>query len=508
MSLLKLGLLSLAALVAVRASAAEVDDALREAVKRGDRIAASRLLDAGAAVDARAADGTTALHWATRADSVETVKLLLEAGADARAATPYDVTPLYLAAENGSAAVIAALLAAGADPNTAAPTGQTALMTAVRNGRIDAITVLLDNGAVLDARDPEFEQTALMIAVREGYPDVVALLLERGADVNAHTLVGETPAFIPPCKRTGCFSEGAGINRGGIPDRGWRPAAKGGLTPLLYAARDGRTAEAKLLLAAGADVEQAEANGIRPLLMALLNNQLGVVDLLLERGADVNADDFWGRAPLFAAVEYRNRDLRHRDLVDAPVDRAALLDVIERLIERGADVNARTREWPYSRTAFTSDLSWVDMTGQTPFVRAALSGDTTTMRLLLEHGADPNIATFEGTTALMAAAGVNWTVAQTYTESPQALIDAINICLEHGADVNAVNSMGVTAIIGAANRGSNDIIRLLHAKGARLDIADKQGRSPLRWAEGVFLATTGAEIKPETIAVLKELGAR
>jgi ankyrin repeat protein len=491
MSILRLGVLTLAGLVAADASAAEGDAALHDAAKRGDRIAAARLLDEGADVDARAADGTTALHWATRADSLPTVELLLEAGADARAATPYDVTPLYLAAENGSAAVLAALLAAGADPNTAAPTGQTALMTAVRNGRIDAITLLLDHGAVLDARDPEFEQTALMIAVREGYGDVVALLIERGADVNAHTLVGPTPAFIPPCKRTGCFSEGAGINRGGIPDRGWRPAAKGGLTPLLYAARDGRTAEARQLLAAGADVELAEANGIRPLLMALLNNQLGVVELLLEHGADVNADDFWGRTPLFAAVEYRNRDLRHRDLVDAPV----------------ADVNARTREWPFSRTSFTSDLSWVDMTGQTPFLRAALAGDTTTMRLLLEHGADPNIATFEGTTALMAASGVNWTVAQTYTESPQALIDAINICLEHGADVNAVNSMGVTAMMGAANRGSNDIIRLLHAKGARLDAVDKEGRSPLRWAEGVFLATTGAEIKPETIALLNELAA-
>jgi ankyrin repeat protein len=378
----------------------------------------------------------------------------------------------------------------------------------VRNGKLDAVTTLLDHGAALDARDPEFEQTALMVAVREGHSDVVALLLERGADVNAQTKIGPTPAFIPPCKRTGCFSEGAGITRGGIPDRGGRPAAKGGLTPLLYAARDGRTHEAAQLLAAGADVELAEANGIRPLLMALLNNQLGVVDLLLAHGADVNADDFWGRTPLFAAVEYRNRDLRHRDLVDAPVDRAALLEVIKVLIERGADVNARTREWPHSRTSFTSDLSWVDMTGQTPFVRAALSGDTTTMRLLLEHGADPHIATFEGTTALMAAAGVNWTVAQTYTESPEALIEAIELCLELGLDVNAVNSMGVTAIIGAANRGSNDIIRLLHSKGARLDVVDKQGRSPLRWAEGVFLATTGAEIKPETIAVLKELGAR
>lgn len=505
MSLLRLGVLILAALVAVHASAGDAGNALHEAAKRGDRAAVARLLDAGVDVDARAVDGTTALHWATRADSLETVQLLLEAGADVRAATPYDVTPLYLAAENGSAEVLAALLEAGADPNTAAPTGQTALMTAVRNGRLDAITLLLDHGAELDARDPEFEQTALMIAVREGHEDVVALLIERGADVNAHTLIGPTPDFIPPCKRAGCFSEGAGINRGGIPDRGWRPAAKGGLTPLLYAARDGRTAEAKLLLTAGADVELAEANGIRPLLMALLTNNLGVVELLLEHDADVNADDFWGRTPLFAAVEYRNRDLRHRDLVDAPVDRAALLDVIKELIERGADVNARTREWPHSRSSFTSDLSWVDMTGQTPFVRAALSGDTATMRLLLEHGADPNIATFEGTTALMAAAGVNWTVAQTYTESPEALIEAINICLEHGADVNAVNSMGVTAMMGAANRGSNDIVRLLYEKGAKLEVVDKQGRSPLRWAEGVFLATTGAEIKPETIALLNEL---
>ena len=124
MSLLRLGLLSLAALVTVEASAAGVDDALRDAAKRGDRIAAARLLDSGADVRAIADDGTTALHWATRADSLDTVKLLLEAGADARATDLYDVTPLYLAAQNGSAAVIVSLLAAGADPNTVAPTGR------------------------------------------------------------------------------------------------------------------------------------------------------------------------------------------------------------------------------------------------------------------------------------------------------------------------------------------------------------------------------------------------
>jgi uncharacterized protein len=504
---------SLALLAASFASAApQGASPLIEAAENGDRIAASRLLDQGALVDARAVDGTTALHWAARADRLDTVRLLLESGADADAADRYGVTPLYLAAENGSPAVIAALLDAGADVNAVAPIGETALMTAVRGGVVEAVTLLLDRGAAVDARDREFEQTALMLAVRESHPDVVALLLERGAAVDARTRVGPTPKFVPPCKGTGCGSEGVGINRGGLPDRGRRGAALGGMTPLNYAARDGRTAEAELLLAAGANVELAEANGMRPLLMALLNNQLGVAQLLLARGADPNADDFWGRTPLFAAVEYRNLDMNNRDM-DAPttngVDREPLLAMIAELIEHGADVDARTREVPPSRRWLYSlgDVSWVDFTGQTPFLRAALSGDVATMRLLLEHGADPNLATPAGTTPLMAASGVNWVVAQTYTESPQSLLEAIQLCLEHGADVNAVNSMGLTALLGAANRGANDIIRLLVANGARVDVVDNEGRSALRWAEGVFLAAVGAERKPATIALLEELGA-
>jgi ankyrin repeat protein len=107
----------------------------------------------------------------------------------------------------------------------------------------------------------------------------------------------------------------------------------------------------------------------------------------------------------------------------------------------------------------------------------------------------------------MAASGVNWVVAQTYTESPQSLLDAIQICLDHGADINAANSMKLTALLGASNRGANDIIRMLVANGARVDVVDKEGRSALRWAEGVFLAAVGAERKPATIALLEELGA-
>jgi ankyrin len=407
--------------------------------------------------------------------------------------------------------VIAALLDAGADANDVAPIGETALMTATRIGVVEAVALLLDRGASVDARDRDFEQTALMLAVREAQPQVVELLLARGADVDARTRVGPTPSFVPPCKGTGCGSEGVGINRGGLPDRGRRGAALGGMTPLLYAARDGRAKEAELLLAAGADVEIAEANGMRPLLMALLNNQLAVAHLLLASGADVNADDFWGRH-FFAAVDYRNLDMNNREQ-DSPttngVDRAPLLDMLALLIEHGADVNARTREVPPSRRWLYSlgDVSWVDFTGQTPFLRAALASDTAAMRLLLEHGAEPNLPTAAGTTPLMAAAGVNWVVAQTFTESPQAQLDAIALCLTHGADVNAVNSMGLTALLGAANRGANEVIRVLAANGAKLDVVDKEGRTALRWAEGVFLAAVGAERKPATIALLEQLGA-
>ena len=183
--------------------------------------------------------------------------------------------------------------------------------------------------------------------------------------------------------------------------------------------------------------------------------------------------------------------------------------LIKVLLERGANRNVRMKEVPPIRRHFlkgTGSLSWVDFTGQTPFLTAALSGDVTVMRLLLEHGADPKIPTFQGTTALMAAAGVNWVFYQTYDEGPKALLEAVQLCYELGMDVNAVNSMGLTALHGAANRGSDDIIRFLVEKGAKLDVKDKEGRTPLTWAEGVFLATHPAKPKPSSIELLREPG--
>jgi len=514
MSRRRLSAACLSLLLLLPSAAAGASDApLVEAVARGDATVVRALLAEGADVNAQGVDGTTALHWAVHTDRLPIAGMLLRAGADASAGDRYGVTPLYLACVNGNADMIRRLLEAGSDANAVDPAGETALMTAARTGVPAALRVLLERGARVDTREPEFQQTALMIAVRENHAPAVRLLVEHGAAVDARTRTGQTPAFSPPCKGTGCGSEGVGINRGGLPDRGRRGEARGGLTPLLYAARDGRPDAARLLVEAGADLELADANGIRPLLMAVLNNHLDVARLLIARGAEVNADDFWGRTPLWAAVEYRNLDMNNRDQdspTDNGVDRAPILAFIEELIGAGANVNARTREVPPSRRWLYSlgDVSWVDVTGQTPFLRAALSGDTAAMRLLLKHGADPNLATPAGTTPLMAAAGVNWVVAQTYTESPQALIDAVTLCLELGADVNATNSMGLTALLGAANRGSNDIIELLVRRGARLDVKDKEGRSALRWAEGVFLAAVGAERKPQTIALLEELLAR
>jgi ankyrin repeat protein len=150
-------------------------------------------------------------------------------------------------------------------------------------------------------------------------------------------------------------------------------------------------------------------------------------------------------------------------------------------------------------------LSWVDFTGQTPFLRAALSGDVTTMRLLLQYKADPNIATFGGTTPLMAAAGVNWVYFQTFDEGQDKLLEAVKLCVSLGQDVNAANSMGIRAIHGAANRGSDGIVRYLAAQGARLDAKDNQGRTARTWAEGVFLATHAAIPKPTTMRLIDEL---
>ena len=503
-------------------SAAEVKSSpLAEAAAYGDMTALRALLAAGK-IDANTPDrdGTPALHWITRVGDIETAKLLVAAGADVNAANRLGVVPLHLAIAAGDAAMTRWLLERGADVARPDRTGEPPLMIAAHAGDGAVAKALLDHGAKVDVRDATFGETPLMVAVRDQRFEVAKLLLNSGADANAQTAAVTPPRFIPPGESPKGLSRGIGIIRAGWPEgRGKRFPAAGSKTPLLYAARAGHVALTQLLVERGAKLELADGNGVTPLIEALLNasifrvnrdgrsDHLEVAKLLLDAGANVNATDWYGETPLWTAVDLRNLELGPGDKSAGVRDEA--LELIGRLLTAGALPNARTREFPHERrylVVVVGSVAWVDLAGQTPFLRAAAAGDVTVMKLLLEHGADPSIATSGGTTPLMVAAGVNWAVDETYTEGPAALLEAVMLAHSLGNDVNAVNSMGVAAIHGAANRGANDVIEYLAANGARLDIADKQGRTPLDWAAGVFLATHPPVRKPDTIALLERLG--
>jgi ankyrin repeat protein len=485
-----------------------VPGAIADAARNRDMATVRALLKPGvdaSVVNAPGYDGTPALHWVVLVDDIATAKLLLAAGADPKLANRLGITPLAVASTNGNAEMIRLLVAAGADANALDTVGEPPLWAAVRSGSLDAVKALVDNKASLAFKDAA-QQTTLMLAVREDHPDIVKYFVDLGADVNARTRTGQTPGWVLPNSVAG-FGHGIGIVRGGLPERGSRYLIPGGLSALFYAARDGRTESAKILVNAGADLKQTDPNGITPLMMAINNTHMETAKFLIDKGSDINVVDWYGRTPLWAAVEARNMDVDNATFKNGVV-REPILEVIKILLEKGADPNTRMKESPPIRRFIlptTGTLAWVDFTGQTPFLTAALSGDVAAMKLLLAHGADPKIPTFGGTTALMAAAGINWVVDQTYDEGPAALLEAVKLCYELGMSVNDMNSMGLTAIDGAANRGSDEIIKFLVEKGARLDVKDKEGRTPLNWAEGVFLATHPGEAKPSSMKLIQQL---
>lgn len=473
---------------------AAADSPLADAVQQGHAEVVRSLLADSANIDAAQVDGTTALHWAVRRNDRLTTELLINAGARPAAANRYGITPMYLAALNGNAELITLLLDAGVDANAALPGGETAVMTAARTGSADAVEVLLDQGADIFARESTGGQTALMWAVLENHVPVVELLLEHGADVNAATMARPPRGWQPP-------------------DIGYRASAAvvipfaiatpdGGMTPLLFAIRNGNMAMTQYLLEQGAELELASANSTSPLLLALLNGQVDIATMLLERGANPNALDDYHRGPLFAAVDLRNFNFQRYP--EQPGDGHDPLDLISQLLARGADPNQQSLNVPIHGHLILNE-SWVDFDGQTPFIHAALSGDITVMRLLLEHGADPGILTDEGSTALMAAAGVNWKPTQTFTRSQDEYIEAIALCLELGIDVNAVNSQGLTAMHGAAHRGWTPVIEMLAEQGADFGLREAEGRLPLDYAAGIFLTVSTSPPQPAASALIEGL---
>jgi ankyrin repeat protein len=494
---------------------------LADAARQGDIQTVQALLQQGLDVNGLGLDGTPALHWAVRVDDQDLVNLLLRAGADVNAANRYGQAPLHVAVQQRHAGMMQLLLDAGANVEQADGSGEPPLLIATRLEDPALVDLLLAHGAEIDGRDLRYGQTPLMLAVREGNAALVQRLLSAGADVNAQSLAGEEHRRVLPSEVPVGTSQGVGINRSGLPERGMRYPITGMKTPLLFATREGNLELTRVLVEAGADIEMADANGITPLINAILNysvvsvkrapqsDHLKIAHYLIDAGANVNAQDWYGQTPLWVAVDIRNLEMRVTDTENF-VNRDEVYALIETLLAQGAEPNPRMKEFPPERRfiAGTGFNGWVDMTGQTPFLRAAIAGDLKVLRLLLDHGADPNITTTDGTSPLMVAAGVSWAVAETYDEGADALLEAVKLTHSLGNDINGVNSMGVRAIHGAANRGSNAIIEYLAANGAQLDVKDNEGRTAISWAEGVLTGARAPTRKPETIALLQELAKR
>ncbi len=491
---------------------------LVEVARQGDADAVRALLRQEMDVNAPGIDGTPALHWAVRVDDRNMASMLLDAGADVNRTNRYGMAPLHVAVQNRHVDMARQLLESGADTEAADGSGELPLHLAIRTGAYDMLELLLSHGAQVDGRDLNYGQTPLMLAVREENIALVRRLLEAGADLDAQSLAGEEHPRVLPSDVPVGTSQGVGINRSGLPDRGMRYPITGMKTPLSYATRQGNLALTRILVEAGADIELADANGITPLINAILNHSvvnvnrsgksdhLAIAQYLVEAGANVNAVDWFGQTPLWASVDMRNLEFSVTQTSNR-VDREAAFTLIESLLAAGAEPNPRIREFPPERRfiAGTGFNGWVDMTGQTPFLRAAIAGDLRVLHLLLDYGADPSMATVGGTTPLMVAAGVSWALAETYDEGPEALLETVQLTHALGNDINAVNSMGLRAIHGAANRGSNDIIEYLAANGALLDVADNEGRTPVRWAEGELTGARAPTRKADTIALLQAL---
>src|SRR5690606_25096684 len=322
------------------------------AVKAGDRDAAFELARSKPNVQAAEADGTTALHWAVRQDDYELADRLLRAGADAGARNRYGVTPLHLAALNGNARMTARLLEAGADANEVSVEGQTALMTAARAGHVDAARVLLDHGADVDAREEWHGQTALMWASAQGHPAMIELLVARGADVNARSNVEEWER-----------------QRTADPRDKWLPP--GGLTPLLFAARENCLACIPVLVKAGADLNATTPDGISAVTIALINGHYDVAGALVEAGTDPNLYDYTGRGALYAAIDFNTMPASNRPAPKVLENELTALDVARMLLERGADPNARLTRMPPYRAKLDRGNDTIYQAGTTPLFRAA-----------------------------------------------------------------------------------------------------------------------------------------
>ncbi len=442
---------------------------LADAVRDGNTTAAVALLKQHADVNAPQADGITALAWAVRENDADMVDRLLKAGADAKAANRYGVTPLYLACVNGSAPMIEKLLKAGADPNSATTEGETALMTVARTGSAEAAKVLLAHGADVNSKEQWREQTPLMWAAAECHPEVAQELIAHGADVNAKQVEWQWERQVTK-----------------EPREKWMPL--GGFTPLHFAARQGCLAGAELLVKAGAEINAKNPNGFSPILLAIINAHYDVAAYLVNAGADVNIADEVGRTPLYAAVDMHTLPDSNLPWPSELNNKLTSLDLIQVLLAHGANVNAQLiKQQPY-RSKVDRGADTMLTGGTTPLLRAAKAGDVEVVKVLLAKGADAKLTTRFGVTPVMAAAGLGTKEEDTTgrRKTQAEAVESIQLFLNAGVDINAIDRNGDTALHGAAQKGDDQVVQFLADHGAKLDIQDKKGRTPLDAANGLM----------------------
>ena len=525
---------------------------IADAAEGGDKTALQSLLDHNADVNAAQLDGATAIHWAAYRNDLAMADLLIAAHANLKAANREGSTPLALASLNGSAAMIDKLLKAGADANEKGPHGETALMFASRNGNVEAIKILLDHKADVNAKEALRGTTALMWAAEQGHAAAAKVLIDHGAMVGAVSSPdskGGTAYLAPPIQSRlrsaqgagGLGTRGTGARSGGgrqlvaaadagedvvaVADAAAAAAAfgrqqntdGGGLTALVYAARQGNLETVKVLVDAGADVNQTTKYGWTPLLTATQNRNYKIAQVLLEHNADPNIANKGGWTPLYLATD--NRNIEGGDY-PVPAPDMDHLEYIKLLLDKGANPNARVcgvKSTPAqcqgdsteTRTIFT--MQWLYEDGATAFWRAAQSGDVTLMKLLLAKSADPKIATAHNVTPLAVASGIGWVEGITYEWSEAENLKAVKLCLDLGIDPNAADDEGRSALHGAAHKGRNQVVQLLVDRGARLDAHDLGSRDtvngamlgvtwiPLHYSQGlVRVGVQSAIAHPET----------
>ena len=442
------------------------DSPLADAVEKQDAQQVTQLLQQKVDPNIAQVDGMTALHWAVYHDDFQTAQLLVNQGAQPEPQNRYGVTPLYSACLNGNPAIVRLLLKAGADANSTFSSGETALKTASRTGNPEVVQLLLKHGAKVNPGGPG--QTALMLAAAEGNAEVVKILINAGFDPN--------------------------------------DKLDSGFTPMLFAIREGRADVVFTLLDAGVDINEAAdpksgrlPRGSTPLTLAIENGHFELAASLLELGASPN--DMRTRFSPLHILSW----VRKPDGGDGPDDlpppdgsgKISSLQLARILVAKGADINARSK---------SGQRHWG---GGTPFYLASWTADLPLMKTLVELGADPKIAAFDGSTAYMAATGIGRKMEDLSAGTEEEVLAACKYLLELGVDINAVNKSGETAMHGAAYKNLPSVVTFLDESQANPKIwhqRNRLGSTPYLIAAGY----RPGNFKPsyETMEAIKQALAR